>query len=234
MRSATEPKGPLAGWSPHPPRLTACRGPAFAIQCVRARLSEVGKTWARHGQDMGELTVLLQRAQGGDAQARQQLFAVAYGDLRRQARARLRDGGRNTLLDTTALVHESFIRFVQAGALDTNCRGQFFSYAANVMRSVIVDHARQRQSARRGGDLQQVTFDTQAGQGSTREADQIVEVHEAVDRLALADPRLAQVVEMRYFAGMEESEIAAALGVTARTVRRDWKRARLLLSAALA
>jgi RNA polymerase sigma factor (TIGR02999 family) len=183
---------------------------------------------------MGELTVLLQRARGGDADARQQLFAAAYGDLRRQARARLRDGGRNTLLDTTALVHESFIRFVQAGSLDAACRGQFFSYAANVMRSVIVDHARQRQSARRGGDLLQVTFDTQADHGSTREADQIVEVHEAVDRLALADPRLAQVVEMRYFAGMEETEIAAALGVTERTVRRDWKRARLLLSAALA
>ncbi len=183
---------------------------------------------------MGELTELLQQARAGDQAALQQLFAVAYAELRLHARSRLREGGRNTLLDTTSLVHESFLRLVQAGSLQASHRGQFFSYAASVMRSVIVDHARQRNAARRGGDLERVTLDSHLGNSAPHEAQQIIEVHEAVQRLALADPRLAQVVEMRYFGGMEETEIAAALDVHVRTVRRDWKRARLLLSAALA
>jgi RNA polymerase sigma factor (TIGR02999 family) len=182
---------------------------------------------------MGELTTLLLRASAGDEAAREQLFAVAYADLRIQARARLRDGGRNTLLDTTSLVHESFLRFVQAGKLDGTERGHFFSYAASVMRSVIVDFARQRLTQRRGGDLERVTLDTDLGDKLAAEEDQVVHVHEALERLEEADPRLAKVVEMRYFAGMSEAEIGAALGVTERTVRRNWQRARLVLAAAM-
>lgn len=183
---------------------------------------------------MGELTNLLLRAKAGDEAAREQLFATAYADLHVQARARLRGGGRNTLLDTTSLVHESYLRFVQAGKLDGADRAHFFSYAASVMRSVIVDFARARSAQRRGGDLEHVTFDTDLGDKLAAEEVQIVHVHEALARLERADPRLAKVVEMRYFAGMSEAEIGAALGVTERTVRRDWKRARLLLAAALA
>jgi len=173
-------------------------------------------------------------ANAGDEAARERLFAVAYEDLRIQARARLRNGGRNTLLDTTALVHESFLRFLQAGKLSGTDRGHFFSYAAKVMRSVIVDFARQRLAQRRGGDLERVTLDTDLGERLPAEEGQVVQVHEALERLEQADPRLAKVVEMRYFAGMSEAEIGAALGVTERTVRRDWMRARLLLAAGLA
>lgn len=183
---------------------------------------------------MGELTALLMLANAGDESARERLFAVAYEDLRIQARARLRNGGRNTLLDTTALVHESFLRFLQAGKLSGSDRGHFFSYAAKVMRSVIVDFARQRLAQRRGGDLERVTLDTDLGERLPAEEGQVVQVHEALERLEQADPRLAKVVEMRYFAGMSEAEIGAALGVTERTVRRDWMRARLLLAAGLA
>jgi len=182
---------------------------------------------------MGELTNLLLRASAGDESAREQLFAVAYSDLRIQARARLRGGGRNTLLDTTSLVHESFLRFLQAGKLERADRGHFFAYAASVMRSVIVDFARHQQAERRGGDLQRVTLDTDLGDKLAAEETQVVQVHEALERLERADPRLAKVVEMRYFVGMSEAEIGQALGITERTVQRDWQRARLLLAVAL-
>jgi RNA polymerase sigma factor (TIGR02999 family) len=182
---------------------------------------------------MGELTELLRRANAGDETARQELFAVAYEELRVQARARLREGGRNTLLDTAALVHESFLRFQKAGRLRVGDRGHFFSYAASVMRSVIVDFARQRQAQRRGGDAAHVTLDTELAETLAAEEAQVIGVHEVLARLESTDPRLARIVEMRFFAGMGEAEIGEALGVTRRTVRRDWERARLLLSAAL-
>jgi RNA polymerase sigma factor (TIGR02999 family) len=182
---------------------------------------------------MGELTQLLLRANAGDEAARQALFASAYEELRIQARARLRDGGRNTLLDTTALVNESFLRFVHAGRLQVNDRCHFFAYAASVMRSVIVDFARQRQAQRCGGDVVHVTLDTQLAESIGAEENEVLGVHDALAQLEATDPRLARVVEMRFFAGMREDEIGEALGVTERTVRRDWERARLLLFAAL-
>jgi RNA polymerase sigma factor (TIGR02999 family) len=182
---------------------------------------------------MGELTELLHRANAGDEEARKELFANAYQELRAQARARLRDGGRNTLLDTTALVNESYMRFVQAGRLHGDDRAHFFSYAASVMRSVIVDFARQRQAQRRGGDVAHVTFDTEMSESLATDEEEVLGVHEALAGLEAVEPRLARVVEMRYFAGMSEEEIGTVLGITERTVRRDWERARLYLYAAL-
>ena len=176
---------------------------------------------------------LLLRAQGGDKAAREQLFAVAYEELRSQARAQLRGGGRNTLLDTTALVHESYLRFLRAGRLSGAERGQFFAYAAQVMRSVIVDSVRQRLAERRGGDAVHVTLDTRFAEDLTATDEQVIRINDALDSLEQLDARLARVVEMRYFAGMTEEEVAAALGVTDRTVRRDWQKARLLLATAL-
>lgn len=181
---------------------------------------------------MGELTDLLLRANAGDETARRELFANAYQELRVQARARLREGGRNTLLDTTALVHESFMRFVQAGRLRVSDRAHFFAYAGNVMRSVIVDFARARQAQRRGGNAEHVTLDNLAESLVTDE-DKLVDVHEALARLEATDPGMVRIVEMRFFAGMSESEIAAALSITERTVRREWDRARRLLSVVL-
>jgi RNA polymerase sigma factor (TIGR02999 family) len=179
------------------------------------------------------LTDLIHRAQRGDVDAADSLFAATYADLRRLARARLRSGGRNTVLDTSSLVHESYLRFAGAGRLQIEDRVHFMRWAGRVMRSVIVDFARRRQAERRGGDQQRLTLTTGvAGELASGEAE-ILSVHEALDELAALDGRMAQVVEMRYFGGMTEAEIAEALGITDRTVRRDWEKARLLLREAL-
>ena len=180
-----------------------------------------------------ELSLLIQRAHAGDEAARQRLFAVAYEELRGQARAALRDGGRNTLLNTTVLLHESFLRFQRAGKLSGSERGHFFAYAARVMRSVIVDFARQRQAERRGGDAVHLTLDAQLAENLKAGEDEVIQINDAIEALESEDPRLVQVVEMRYFAGMTEPEIADVLGVTDRTVRRDWEKARMLLATLL-
>jgi RNA polymerase sigma factor (TIGR02999 family) len=182
---------------------------------------------------MDELRELLRKAHEGDEPARERLFAVAYGELRSQAHKQLRGGGRNTFLNTTALVHESFLRFLGAGRLAGSDRGHFFAYAARVMRSVIVDFARQRQTERRGGNVERTTLNAQLAEEICAGEDQVIHINDAIEALQVHDPRLVQVVEMRYFAGMTETEIGAALGVTERTVRRDWEKARLLLAAML-
>ena len=187
----------------------------------------------RQAEAMAQITMLLQQMQAGDAAARDALFAVTYDDLRRLARSRLRDGGRNAVLETTSLVHESFLRFARAGELRAEDRLGFFAYASSVMRSVIVDSARERLAQRRGGGLAPLTLSTELLDSLPAGEETILNVHEALEVLAQADSRLAQVVEMRYFGGYSEVEVAEALGVTERTVRRDWEKARLILAAAL-
>jgi RNA polymerase sigma factor (TIGR02999 family) len=184
--------------------------------------------------DLGRnLSDLIRRVNAGEPGAQDALFAAAYGELRKLARSRLHDGGRNTVLDTTALVHESYLRFIQGGQLRSDDRRAFFAYASRVMRSVIIDAVRERQAERRGGDLQRLTLNTQLIDQLPAGEDEVLKVHEALDALAQSEPRLAQVVEMRYFGGYSEPEVAEALGLTDRTVRRDWDKARLLLGAML-
>jgi RNA polymerase sigma factor (TIGR02999 family) len=180
--------------------------------------------------DTDELTELVRRVNAGEAGARDALFAAAYAELRRLAHARLRDGGRGTFLDTTALVHESYLRFAHGSALRAEDRRAFFAYASQVMRTVIVDAVRHRLAERRGGDLERRTLTTQLIENIPAGEDEVLQVHEALQALAAAEPRLAEVVEMRYFGGYTEQEIAEALGLTERTVRRDWDKARLLLN----
>ena len=180
------------------------------------------------------LTDLIRQAQEGDSAALQAVFDATYEDLRRMARARLTPNQRGTLLDTTSLVHESFLRLANAGQLGLEDRMHFFRYAGKVMRTVVVDIARASQAARRGGDVERVTLNTAISDSISSGEEEILRVHEALADLAKHDERLVQVVEMRYFAGMSEMEIAQALGVTDRTVRRDWEKARLLLAQALA
>ncbi len=182
---------------------------------------------------MSDLTVLLGAARQGDQQAVGQLFQLLYDDLHRLARSRLRQHRTMTLLDTTSLLHESFLKLIGASVLPVEDRRHFFAYAASVMRSVIVDFARARKADRRGGKAEHVVLDTALGQQLAGPENDTLRVHEALDLLAQADARLAQVVEMRYFGGLSETEIAEALGLSERTVRRDWEKARLMLSAAL-
>lgn len=184
---------------------------------------------------MSDITSLLRAASGGDRQAAERAYALLYADLRRVAHSRMRREGEFTLLDTTALVHESYLRLHAGPALDFADRHHFLSYASRVMRSVVVDLVRARKAERRGGEAEHVTLNTTRIDGTaTSRPDEVLQVHEALDSLAAVDPRLASVVEMRYFGGLSESEIAQALGVTERTVQRDWQKARLFLSTAIA
>ena len=182
---------------------------------------------------MSDLTQLLAAARSGDAQAASQAFGLLYDDLRRLARSRLRQHQTMTLLDTTSLVHESYLKLVGAESIAVENRHHFFAYASRVMRSVIVDFARARLAERRGGDAEHVALDTAISDRVAAPENDALRVHEALQVLEQADARLAQVVEMRYFGGLSEAEIAEALGLSERTVRRDWEKARLLLIAAM-
>jgi RNA polymerase sigma factor (TIGR02999 family) len=161
-----------------------------------------------------------------------ELFSALYDDLRRLAHARLQRNEPITLLDTTSLVHETFLRVLKARRVDMSERPLFLAYSAQVMRSIIVDFVRQRHAARRGGDELRVPLDAAADSVRSGE-EEVLRVSEALDALAKVDERLVKIVEMRYFAGFTEEDIALALGVNERTVRRDWQKARLLLSFAL-
>ncbi len=183
--------------------------------------------------DRSSLTELIHRAQEGDASAADALFAATYDDLRKLARGRLHANGRSVTLDTSSLVHESYLRFASAGRLRLQDRVHFMRWAGRVMRSVIVDFARRRKAERRGGDAKRITLTERLIPGTMRPEDEILQVHEALNHIAGLDGRLAEVVELRYFAGMTDVEIAEALGITDRTVRRDWDKARLLLREAL-
>jgi RNA polymerase sigma factor (TIGR02999 family) len=180
-----------------------------------------------------EITRLLEGIRAGEAGARDRLFAVAYPELRRLARARLRDGGGSVVLDATSLVHEAYLRFIQAGQLRAEDRRAFFAYASQVMRSVILNEIRERQAERRGGRLQRLTLQTEALGDIAGDEDTIVRVHEALLALEQANPRLAEVVQMRYFGGYSTREIAETLDVSEKTVQRDWEKARIILLAAL-
>jgi RNA polymerase sigma factor (TIGR02999 family) len=180
-----------------------------------------------------DLTGLIRRARAGDAGAASDLFAATYPELRRLARARLRVGGGRGVVDTTALVHEWYVRFATAGPLPLEDRIHFMRYASRAMRAVIVDLVRRRLAARRGGGAPHVSLTLGDADRLDGGAAEILRVHEALEALAALDGRMAQVVELRYFGGLTEPEVARALDVTERTVRRDWEKARLWLAEAL-
>ena len=182
---------------------------------------------------MAEITALLRRANDGDLQARESVFSLLYEDLKVIARARLSTGGRDLLLDSTSLVNECYLRLASAGRLETADRHRYLAYASQAMRSVIVDFVRARKAERRGGQAGHITLDTGIADSVQSGEAEILRVHEALEELAKVDERLVRVVEMRYFVGLDERAVAEALGVTERTVRRDWSKARLLLAAAL-
>lgn len=182
---------------------------------------------------MQEITQLLKAAQDGDRGAADQVVARLYADLQRLARSNLRRAGDLTLLDTQALVHEAWMRLDAASGAAFPDRRHFLAYAARAMRSVVIDLVRARQAERRGGGVQALTLNTAIADITPQDETQVLRVHEALDELAQLEPRLAQVVEMRYFGGLLEHEIAQALGVTERTVQRDWQKAKLFLAMSL-
>lgn len=182
---------------------------------------------------MSDITGLIMRARDGDRAAVDGLFEAMYPDLRRIAHARLRRGFPDPDVGTTALVNECYLKLRASNRLDADSRAHFFSYTASAMRSIIVDLARAKAAERNGGNAVHVTLDESLLSGDSAGEELILKVHEALQQIGELDQRLEQLVEMRYFAGMTDPEIAETLGVTDRTVRRDWQKARLLLATAL-
>ena len=179
---------------------------------------------------MGEVTQLIANARGGDREALQRLFGVLYPELRAIAHRRLARHARDGIVDTTALVNECFLKFMQRDGLTPADRVHFLAYSASVMRSIVVDAARAAGAERRGGDVRHVTLGSEVIGSVAQGAEEVLDIHAALEELSRMDARLAQVVEMRYFAGMNDAEIGEALGLTDRTVRRDWEKARLTLA----
>lgn len=181
---------------------------------------------------MEPVTQLLLRLRHGDEQAREQLFSLIYNELRRVAGALLRREAPGHTLAPTALVHEAYLRLADADHLDANSRSHFLGIAARAMRHILVDHARSRDAAKRGGGLQKITLKEQLVY-SPEHAPQIVALHEALEELARLDPRKAQVIELRFFGGLEGEEIAQVLHIGRATVTRDLRTAQAWLAQAL-
>lgn len=180
----------------------------------------------------GTVTEILKRAQGGDRAALDQLFALLYEELREIARARLSRSPPDQTLRTTALVNEAWLRMAAQESLDLEDRSHFFAYASRVMRTVLVDHARRLGAEKRGGDVVRVPL-LEEHAPVVQQAEFLLALDEALTRLASLAERACRVVECRYFGGLTEEETAEALGVSDRTVRRDWQKARAWLYEAL-
>lgn len=182
---------------------------------------------------MGEVTLLIERAREGSREAFDRIFELLYPELRHIAHRRLSLNARDGVIDTTALVNECYLKFSRRENLKPADRSHFLAYSATVMRSIVVDAARLARTDRRGSGADHITLDTALMASVPSPEDEILDVHAALDELSQLDPRLARVVEMRYFAGMDDTEIAEVLGLSKRTVSRDWDKARLLLAHAL-
>ena len=180
-----------------------------------------------------EITRLLQRHHHGDREAFDRLVTLAYEQLRAVARGQLaRAGRRGQTLDTTALVQEAYLDLFDEHGVDWQDRGHFFAVCARAMRRILVDDARRRQAVKRGAGAAAVTLQPDMVAIEAR-SEQVLAVDAALEDLAAFNPRLAQVVECRWFAGMTEEETARALDTSLRTVQRDWMRARAWLLKAL-
>jgi RNA polymerase sigma-70 factor (ECF subfamily) len=181
----------------------------------------------------GEVSVLLERIVDGDRSAEGRLFDLIYGDLRRMAAYQLRKERSDHTLQPSALVNEVYLKIFGQNRPEARSRGHFMALAARVMRRYLVDHARNKNADKRGHHPQMVPIDNVLIYDERR-SDEFLAVHDALERLREWAPRQSQIVEMRYFGGMSEEEIAEYLKVSARTVKRDWAIARAWLHAELA
>jgi RNA polymerase sigma factor (TIGR02999 family) len=178
--------------------------------------------------DAHQITVMLEQFRHGDQRAREQLIEIIHGELHRIAANLFRHEPKDHTLQPTALISELYLRIFVNPDIQYENRAHFFALAASTMRRILVDHARAAKAGRRGGDWSRTDM-TLTGLSEHVSLDDMLALDEALDRLRQTEPRCAQVVEMRFFSGLEESEIARALGVAEITVKRDWKFARAWL-----
>jgi RNA polymerase sigma factor (TIGR02999 family) len=174
------------------------------------------------------VTEVLLRWRGGDPEALNVLMPLVYDELRRLARAYLRREHGARTLQTTALVHEAYLRLVDQTCVDWKNRAHFFGVAAHLMREILVDHARRRQAGKRGGGALKISLDDRIGKRDARDAD-LLALDEALDRLSTMDPQQSRIVELRYFTGLSVEEAAEAVGMSPATVKREWRSARIWL-----
>ena len=174
-----------------------------------------------------DVTELVRAAGRGDVDALRTLFAAVYDELKRLAHRQLAVSP-NPTINTTGLVHETYLKLVQPDRHRLNDRGHFFATAARAMRQIVVDHARRRLADKRGAAVQPVTLDEQIG-ADALDPSQLVHLDDALWRLQQLEPRLAEIVELRFFAGLSVEQVAELRDVAPRTVIRDWRRARAYL-----
>jgi RNA polymerase sigma factor (TIGR02999 family) len=175
-----------------------------------------------------DVTRILNAASGGDRQAAEQLIPMVYGELRRLAAWRLGQEAAPQTLQATALVHEAYLR-LSPGENQWDGRAHFFAAAAEAMRRILVDRARRRRAVRHGGEMHRTEWGEDGIAAPLQDENEILAVHEILDRFAEIEPRKAEVVKLRYFIGMTIDETAEALGIAAPTVKRDWVYARAWL-----
>jgi RNA polymerase sigma factor (TIGR02999 family) len=177
--------------------------------------------------DRPSISTLLLQLRAGDSEAMNRLFPLVYGELRRLAHWQLQHERTGHTLDTGALVHETYLKMVDQPRVHWQDRAHFFRVASWAMRRILVDYARRYGAQRRGGGVAAQTLDDRVA--IAQQSEQVLALDEALERLAAVHQRLSQVVECRWFGGLSEAETAEALGVTPRTVQRDWRKARAWL-----
>lgn len=213
-----------------PPRLTTRRARLYVLD---RNIPDPRNCRLVPPNDPDDVTTLLGAVSSGEPGAMERLLPAIYDELKRLAAAQLRRERDEHTLGATALVHEAFLRLVGQHTVNWQGRSHFFGIAAQSMRRILVDHARQRSAHKRARD-QQVTLDDAAPIAADSDSDEILAVHEALDRLALLDARQARLVELRYFAGFTVEESAELLGISPATAHRDWAVARAWLQRELA
>jgi len=181
---------------------------------------------------VADVTDLLHAHSGGQPDALERLVPLVYDDLRRVARRQLRRLRIGDTLDTTGLVHEAYLRLVDQTRATWQDRGHFLAVSAVAMRQILIDHARERSRLKRGGDQVRAPLDD-AMATVTADAERLLDIDRALERLADTAPRLARVVECRFFGGLTDEETAEALGLSLRTAQREWLKARAWLRQAL-
>lgn len=182
----------------------------------------------RMGQSSADLTQLLRKWHGGDQEALGKLMPLVYDELRELAKRYMGKQGSGHTLQTTALLHDAYLKLFNYADVGWNSRAHFFGFAAQVMRSLLVDHARRHASAKRGGSPERVTLEDVAVV-SSEGSDAVLALNEALERLAAFDPSKARIVELRHFGGLSVEETAEVLGVAPITVKRQWLRAKAWL-----